>query len=289
MRLILTIIFLAASLAVAADSQNQNAVAPQPSQQEILNNMLNDKVMRLENSVASIGAGGNATGGTAGAISQILSQIDDLRDQTKKLRGDIEQLQFESTRLSDRIVKLSNDIEFRLTQLEGQQANQMNQNILTKIDEKLDDATENLAAKGGNDDSGKKPVMISKDAESDYEDAYQFIKDKNFAAAKDALLTFTKKYPDLELTGNAFYWIGEISYQSGDYDNAAVSYLRGYQVNPRGIRAPDNLYKLASCLYKLQKRNEACISLNKLNKEFPNLIGSIRKQADEDYKKYRCQ
>ena len=47
-----------------------------------------------------------------------------------------------------------------------------------------------------------------------------------------------------------------------------MAYLQSYKIAPKGPKAPDSLYKLASALYKLNKKQESCATLTKLHDGF---------------------
>jgi tol-pal system protein YbgF len=102
------------------------------------------------------------------------------------------------------------------------------------------------------------------------------------------LSKFVTDHPNHELTGNAYYWLGETYFINSEHDKAAVQYLKGYQANIRGSRAADNLLKLGKSMRKMDKIKEACTTLVKLNKEFPNASNSIKKSTDEEIKALNC-
>ncbi|MDJ1407066.1 MAG: tetratricopeptide repeat protein [Candidatus Midichloria sp.] len=77
------------------------------------------------------------------------------------------------------------------------------------------------------------------------------------------------------------------NFNKQEYDKAAVEYLKGYQVRATSVRAPDNLLKLAESLFKLGKRQECCVTIAKLNKEFPNISISIKRSANLSLQRMR--
>lgn len=236
------------------------------------------------------------------------AQIEELKEQIKSMRGDIEQLQFDNARLNEKLVKFSADIEFRISELQ-KKPNEVSKEdkILDNIDKNLDNdvilekSDTNKASKDKKtepqqtqDDTRKTgdAVMDKKvremTMEQSYQDAYSILKEKDYLKARGAFSKFVEKYPDSELTGSARYWLGETYFLKNEYDKSAVEYLKGYQSNIRGSRAADNLLKLGKSLAKLEKRKEACTTFVKLKKEFPNAPSSIKKQMTEDMKTLRC-
>lgn len=267
-----------------------SAPSQDPALESRLERLERDLVL-LQNSNTGTANAATVDQGTAAQKAASLPQIDELRDQIKQLRGEIEQLQFELIRNNERMTKFSSDIEFRIAQFERDQQNKSNSHVLDKIDEKLDNKAmdDKPESQAKNNSSKAAGSSQNKEAQIAYQEAYQLVKDKKHKEAKAAMEGFIGKYPNSDLTPNAYFWLGEIQMTFQDYDNAAVSYLKGYQINPKGSRAPDNLYKLSVALARLDKRKESCVSLNKLRKEFPNLSGTIKRQSDEDFKSNRCE
>jgi tol-pal system protein YbgF len=126
--------------------------------------------------------------------------------------------------------------------------------------------------------------------EQEYQDAYSMLKSKDYKRARDAFRAFVQKYPESDLIGSSYYWIGETLFAQNDFEKAAVEYLKGYQVAMRGMRAPDNLLKLAKSLAKMNgHKQEACLTLKKAQTEFPGAQNAIKKQIEEDFQALKCK
>jgi tol-pal system protein YbgF len=237
-----------------------------------------------------------------------VAQLEEIKEQLKGIRGDVEKLQFENSRMNERLVKLSADMEYRFNQMYKEKKDiSSDQKILDNIDANLDnnsilnqwDADKASAKKVTTDlalpaevvnDPVVAKVLKQKNMEQEYQDAYSMLKDRDYVKARAMFQKFLEKYPESDLASSAYYWNGETYFAEGDYIKSAVEYLKGYQANIRGSRAPDNLLKLAKSLAKLDKRkNEACITLLKLKKEFPNAQNTIKKQMNDDIKNLKCQ
>lgn len=215
----------------------------------------------------------------------LLLQVQDLQETIKQLRGDIEQLQFESAKQKEQMQSLSADVDFRLSKIEKVSADAETNVALRNIDEKLDvDNNKNADKKAASAIGTDKEKAV----QAAYQSAYQLIKNKQYKEAKTAFESFVNSYPQSELVANSYFWLGEIAAKADNHAEAATNYLQGYQKAPTGQRAPDNLYKLASSLKKIDKRKEACISLQRLKKEFPKLNTTMKKQLEEDLKSWSC-
>ena len=100
--------------------------------------------------------------------------------------------------------------------------------------------------------------------------AFDLLRSRKFDQAKKALKEFIANHSDNQLAGSAHYWMGEIHMFKKDYREAALVFAEGYQKYPSSIKAPENLYKLAEALSKIDKKNEACNTLKKFLKEYTN-------------------
>ncbi|NDF11667.1 MAG: tol-pal system protein YbgF [Proteobacteria bacterium] len=121
--------------------------------------------------------------------------------------------------------------------------------------------------------------------EGEYDDAFSLLREEKYDDAIAAFEHFNEKYPDNTLVGNAHYWIGECYYAKKEYDQASVHFLKTYQKYPKGQKAPDTLLKLAMSLQQLDKKKEACTTLEKLYQDFPKMPSSVRQKADAERKR----
>lgn len=98
-----------------------------------------------------------------------------------------------------------------------------------------------------------------------------------------------EKYPEDKLAGNAQYWLGEVYYKDKDFTRAAVAFGKGYEKYKNGAKGADSLLKLGFTMDQLGRKEEACVALTNLPKEFPNTDKTILDKAAEQAKKLGCQ
>jgi tol-pal system protein YbgF len=125
---------------------------------------------------------------------------------------------------------------------------------------------------------------------NDYNEARTLLDQRRFAEAEVALTQFIKKYPKDPLLVNAHYWLGETHYIRSDYTEAAMKFGEAYQAyldHKKGAykeqamnKGPEIMFKLASSLYNIGKYEDAKTVLDEMGKEFKQLPGNIRQQAD---------
>ena len=107
-------------------------------------------------------------------------------------------------------------------------------------------------------------------SEDQFQLAFDLLRNQRFEEAKDSFLLFIEENTDNTLSGTAHYWLGEIYLLKKEYREAALILAEGYQQYHQSIKAPDMLYKLSESLVLIDKKNDACSTLIKLDKEYPD-------------------
>lgn len=135
----------------------------------------------------------------------------------------------------------------------------------------------------------KKDVSLldhNSDEKKEYDAALAALKESRFEDAEKLFAAFMQKHTNSDLMGNAYFWYAETFYRRGEFDQAAVHYLKGYKQYPKSSKAADNLLKLALSLGELHKNKDACSMLNKLDAEYKNRPSASVKRASDARAKY---
>jgi len=122
-----------------------------------------------------------------------------------------------------------------------------------------------------------------------YEFAFDFLKRQDYPRAESALRQFLKSHPKDPLAGNAQYWLGETYYVRGDFPQAAVEFMAGYERYPKTNKGPDNLLKLGMSMSKLNQTQGACTALSRISKDYPDAPATVLKQAQAERTKLKCK
>lgn len=122
-----------------------------------------------------------------------------------------------------------------------------------------------------------------------YEFAFEFLKRQDYPKAEATLRDFLKLHPKDALAGNAQYWLGETYYVRGDFQQAAVEFMAGYQKYPKTNKGPDNLLKLGMSMAKLNQTQGACTALGRLTKDYPDAPDTVLKSAGSERTKLKCK
>lgn len=122
-----------------------------------------------------------------------------------------------------------------------------------------------------------------------YDLALASFKENKLMEAEKKFAEFLKNFPNSPLVSNAYFWYGETFSKRNMFDKAAINYLKGYKQAPKGAKASDSLLKLAVALGSLNKNQQACSILNKLDAEFPSRTISSVTRAKEAKIKFGCK
>jgi tol-pal system protein YbgF len=125
-------------------------------------------------------------------------------------------------------------------------------------------------------------------AKQAYDNALVALKNEQFAQAQEMFAQFIQDYPDSPLQSNASFWYAESFYRQNDFNKAAVYYLQSYKKFPNGTKAADSLLKLAYSLFNLQRSEDACKMIAKLNHDFPDLDQATLKRVGQAKDKFTC-
>lgn len=149
--------------------------------------------------------------------------------------------------------------------------------------------SENSNNKISDDNNLAKAVSTGDKEKNDYDNALILLKDNKYDQAARLFSEFISKYPGSNMGSNAYFWYAECFYRQSNFEKAALNYLKGYKQYPKGTKAADSLLKLAFSLGEINKKQEACSTLEKLAKEFPQRPSSAIKRANEALDKFGCK
>ena len=112
-----------------------------------------------------------------------------------------------------------------------------------------------------------------------YQFARNFLKVGDYTSAEKAFREFVLTNPDNELSGNAQYWYAETYRIRQMYTDAATAYLEGYQKYPKSKIAPENLLKLGVSLVQMGEKDQGCLMIAGVKKQYPNATQSVLQKA----------
>ncbi len=109
-----------------------------------------------------------------------------------------------------------------------------------------------------------------------------------FRAAKNDIVTqefndYLKFYPNTDLAGNAFFYLAEIQYRQGNYQEAVRNYDQVLQNFPSGNKAAAAQLKKGTALIQLGKKDDGVRELRHVIQRYPRAIEAT--QAREQLRK----
>jgi tol-pal system protein YbgF len=98
---------------------------------------------------------------------------------------------------------------------------------------------------------------------------------RDYNAAKNDLATqefsdYIKFYPNTDMAGNSYFYLGEIQFKQGNYQQAAQSYDQVLQNFPSGNKAASAQLKKGFALIELGKQDDGVSELRKLVQRYPH-------------------
>lgn len=228
-----------------------------------------------------------------GQLQVRFAQID---EELRQIRGLIEQTQFQNKQLSTDLKRLSDDVDYRLRAMEQKQAAMTAPTPAAEpsaeSEEPKPDTQQPSEPATYKPETKEKPAVTGKDfpdSNAHYSHAFKLLNEKKFSEAAASFDEFVKKYPTDPLTANAYYWLGESQYARHDFTRSAESFRKGFEANPQGQKAPDNLYKLAMSLSQIKRKNEACIVLSQITTKYAQSAVRTTAKAEEARTNLQCK
>ena len=154
---------------------------------------------------------------------ELANQIETLKAEVARLRGQIEVLTNEIESTQKRQKDFYVDLDTRLRKLEPQAG------------------AESVPA------GAARPAADPAAETRDYEAALNLFKAGKHKSAQAAFLAFIKAYPASPFLPSAHYWAGSAHYQTGEYKKAMELFTKLATTWPEDAKAPDALLGQANC------------------------------------------
>lgn len=221
-----------AQAALFGDDEARRQVANLRTQVEAAQKTVNDRLAAIEAAVQD-----------RRALLDLATQLESLKQDIARLRGQNESLLNQADNLERRQKDLYVDLDTRLRKMEQAQAQ-----LMDKVT-----APEREAAK-------------EKEA---YESALNQFRQNNFGSAIAAFQAFMSTYPSSQLVPSAQYWIGNAYYALRDYKSAIAAQQKVVATWPDNAKASDALLNIASSQSEMNDARAARETLQLLLKRYP--------------------
>ena len=230
-------------------------------------------------------------------LTRHLLKLSEIENQFQSLTNRFEEINFKLDKLSKRLSKVQSDNQLRFQQIEktvnsniSQQAAEITS--LSDNDDKIQQTqsieststilTENFV-------NSEEKILPDSKPEKQYEFATSFLKIGDYNTAERAFREFVITNPKHKLAGNAQYWYAETFRIRQLYTDAASAYLEGYQNYPKSDKAPINLLKLGVSLVQIGEKDQGCLMIKGVKKQYPDAKQSVIQKAKYEEKKFECK
>jgi tol-pal system protein YbgF len=247
------------------------------------------------------GSGGGDSSLNGNAYSVLDGRINELEERLRDVTGQMEQSQNAVRQLQSKLDRMQQDDEFRFKQIEDKQSSAP---AASAPPAEASPPPENKQGPGAppgflkpNGDKGAAAnanppppanTLPGKTAAEQYDYARGLLQNSDYDGASNAFRGFVQQHPQDPLAGSAAYWLGQIAYVQGHYDQAAVIFLDAYQKYPKSAHVAESLLKVGLSMGQLGKKKEACAALHRFQTEFPDASDSLKKQASSERSKQGC-
>ena len=255
-------------------------------------------------------------------LTKHLLKLSEIEKQFQELTNKYEEINFKMDKLSSRLSKVQADNQLRFQNLENKTTiNNTENNSLTSLPKTETKQKKVLPGSSQPQDLGtisykdmttnaETQVVQSVDStktisteifqseekilpegtpKEQYEFATSFLKVGDYNMAERAFREFVDNNPDNKFSGNAQYWYAETFRIRQLYTDAASAYLEGYQKYPKSEKAPINLLKLGVSLVQIGEKDQGCLMIAGVKKQYPNATQSVLQKAKYEEKKFECK
>jgi len=244
-------------------------------------------------------------------LTRHLLKLTEIENQFQELTNKFEKINFKLDKLSNRLSKVQADNQLRFQELESGNITSSNENKeltllpgssqpqdLGSISYK-DTETKSLTQQTQSIETTgtiitetfqlEEKLLPDENPDRQYEFAISFLKVGDYNTAERAFREFVDTNPEHKLAGNAQYWYAETFRIRQLYTDAASAYLEGYQKYPKSNKAPINLLKLGVSLVQIGEKDQGCLMIVGVKKEYPKANQSVLQKAKYEEKKFECK
>ena len=312
------LIFIFPNNTVVAESENEELTRILESLQKDIKTL--EKAVYSEREITS--SNNSFDKDSEDVLTRHLLKLSEIENQFQELTNRFEEINFKLDKLSNRMSKVQADNQIRFQQLENKSITKITSNDEDKIvslatekqDEVLPGSSEpqdlgsisykdtetNLSTQQTQsiDTTGtvvteefysEEKLLPNETPEKQYEFATSFLKVGDYNMAERAFNEFVNTNPNHELAGNAQYWYAETFRIRQLYTDAASAYLEGYQKYPKSTKGPINLLKLGVSLVQIGEKDQGCLMITGVQKQYPKAKQSVLQKAKYEEKKFECK
>ncbi len=253
-------------------------------------------------------------------LTRHLLKLSEIEKQFQELTNKFEEINFKIDKLSSRLSKVQADNQLRFQQLEeksgakvlsdGQllsSSSESDEKILpgssqpqdlgsisykdneTNLENQITQSVESTGTVVTEIFESEEKLLPNVSIDKQYDFATNLLKVGDYNTAERAFREFVNTHSDHKLAGSAQYWYAETFRIRQLYTDAASAYLEGYQKYPKSEKAPINLLKLGVSLVQIGEKDQGCLMITGVKKQYPEANQSVLQKAKYEEKKFECR
>lgn len=224
--------------------------------------------------------------------ANLVLQVQELQDEVRHLRGQLEEATVEIENLKRRQRDQYLDLDQRISDLRNAQPVSPSQAAGTapvvvqrggstqpptvspsadvpEVRPPIDTPSDTVGIGEPVVQSQPAPVSAAEEKAA-YDQAFQALKELRYADAAEEFRSFLDRYPNSEYADNAQYWLGESYYVTRNYDIALTAFQDLLDRFPDSPKAPDALLKVGYTHYELEQWDSARAALTQVQELYPD-------------------
>jgi len=239
------------------------------------------------------------------AAERLMTRIDSLEASQRTLRGELERVAYERDGLKGEVMQLRTELQIiqdmagrmrvhldAVDLIAQEQARPVERRLGPVLQRPINDGSVTQLDPFGSPPVHRDSSLVLEQGSTSYpvdsptndvtelgETGKRLLAEGDFAGAQISLKQYLQFNPDAPDVGEMNFYLGESYYVRGGYADAADSYIASMKRDPRGVKAPDAMVRLAGALRELGKPQDACATLASLPSQYPNASSTVNDKA----------
>ncbi|MEW8645187.1 MAG: tol-pal system protein YbgF [Candidatus Thiodiazotropha endolucinida] len=213
------------------------------------------------------------------SLADLVLQVQQLRQEVRQLRGDLEEQKYNMDGMSRRQRDLYVDIDQRLSRIQsGGAMSPTPQPVTTPVTPPPASGAVGQTAAVSPEPPPEAPASAAigsvtppdpkKESEA-YQAAFNLLKQGRYGESITAFSSFLRDYPGGEYEDNAQYWLAEASYVNRDFDTALGEFTKIMENYPDSPKVPGAMLKIGYIQYEKKNWTGTRNILKELMDNFP--------------------
>jgi len=216
-------------------------------------------------------------------VQQSLDSVNQLNNQMGVVQKTVQEMQANTGSRIDTMTTQTQglsdnmqDVQARVAKL-SQQMTEM-QSLLQTIDAKLSGSS-GAATSAGGGTAGAPPATPPISADTLYQNGLRDFNSGNYDLAKQEFTDYLKNFPTNPLAGNAQFYMGEIAFAQGNFQDAVTQYDMVLYSYPKSFKLAAALLKKGQAEIKLGQKASGTRDLREVVRRFPGTDEAKQAQA----------